>query len=70
MVTSRFFSLKCFFSGNSRQNWTILEHNVPLYGVFMVLTDSRSVSYDITDDVITYYHCHNFGAKYLGNDAR
>jgi len=32
MVTSRFFSLKCF-SGNSGQNWTILEHDVPLYGV-------------------------------------
>jgi len=27
------FSLKCFFSGNSHQNWTILEHNVPLYGM-------------------------------------
>jgi len=33
MVTSRFFSLKCFFSSNSCQNWTILEHNVPLHGV-------------------------------------
>ena len=33
MVTSRFISLKCFFSGNSCQNWTILEHSVPLYGV-------------------------------------
>ena len=32
-VRSRFISLKCFFSGNSCQNWTILEHNVPLYGV-------------------------------------
>ena len=32
MVTSRFISLKCFLSGNSRQNWTILEHNVPLRG--------------------------------------
>ena len=27
------FSLKCFFFGNSCQNWTIFEHNVPLYGV-------------------------------------
>jgi len=33
MVTSRLISLKCFFSGNSCQNRTILEHNVPLYGV-------------------------------------
>ena len=34
MVTSCFFSLKCFFSGNSCQNWMIHEHNVPnpLYG--------------------------------------
>jgi len=36
----------------------------------MVLTDSRSGSYDVTDDVITYNHCRNFGAKYLENDAR
>ena len=27
-------------------------------------------SYDVTDDVITYNHCRNFGAKYLGNEAR
>ena len=32
MVTSRFFLKKCFFFGNSWQNWMILEHNVPLYG--------------------------------------
>jgi len=31
-MTSHFISLKCFF-GNSCQNWTILLHNVPLYGV-------------------------------------
>jgi len=41
----------------------------------MVLMDSQSVSYDINDDVITYdvityNHCRNFGAKYLGNEAR
>ena len=67
------FSLKCFFSGNSQQNWTIFEHNVPLghiWCVYMVLTDSRSGSYDVTDDVITCNHCRNFGAKYLGNEAR
>jgi len=28
----------------------------------MVLTDSRSGSYDVTDDVITYNHCHAFPA--------
>jgi len=42
----------------------------PIWYVYMVLTDSRSVSYDVTDDVITYNHCRNFGAKYLGNEAR
>ena len=168
MVTSFFISLKCIFSGNSCQNWTILEHNVPLYGVsiwssriidpglmtllmtssriiiidtkratsqtslpvsftevlasfkrcallrylhrlilasepcrlpacffkillqrqflsemddtltqcspiwfvYMVLTYNRSGSDDVTDDVITHNHCRNFGAKYLGNEAR
>jgi len=39
---------------------------VCLYG----LTDSRFGSYDVTDDVIAYNHCRNFGAKYLGNEAR
>ena len=41
----------------------------PVWCVYMVLTDSRSGSYDVTD-VITYDHCRNFGAKYLGNEAR
>ena len=27
-------------------------------------------SYNVTDDVITYNHCRNFGAKYLRNEAR
>jgi len=36
----------------------------------MVLTDSRSGFYDVTDDVISYNHCRKFGAKYLGNEAR
>jgi len=34
----------------------------PKWCVYMVLTDSRSGSYDVTDDVITYNHCRNFGA--------
>ena len=42
----------------------------PYIVVYMVLADSRSESYDVTDDVITYNHCRNFGAKYLGNEAR
>ena len=29
----------------------------PIRCVYMVLTDSRSGSYDVTDDVITYNHC-------------
>ena len=42
----------------------------PIWFVYMVLTDSRFGSYDVTDDVIRYNHCRNFGAKYLGNEAR
>ena len=42
----------------------------PIRCVYMVLTDSRSGSYDVTDDVITYNQCRNYGAKYLGNEAR
>jgi len=42
----------------------------PTWCVYMLLTDSRSGSYDVTDGVITYNHCHNFGAIYLGNDDR
>jgi len=38
----------------------------PVWHVYMVPTDSRSGSYDVTDDVITYNHRRNFGAKYLG----
>jgi len=35
----------------------------------MVLTDSRSGSYDVTDDVIRYNHCRNFGGKYPRPDS-
>jgi len=42
----------------------------PVWFVYMVFTDSRSGSYDVTDDVITYNHCRNFGAQYLWNEAR
>jgi len=41
-----------------------------MWCVYMILRDSRSWSYDVTDDVITYNHCRNFGAKYLGNEVR
>jgi len=33
----------------------------PIWCVYMILTDSRSGSYDVTDDVITYNHCRNLG---------
>jgi len=42
MVTSRFFSLKCF-SGNSRQHWTILEHNVRNVSIGASIRSSRIV---------------------------
>ena len=42
----------------------------PIWCIYMVLTDSRFGSYGVTDDVIPYNHCRNFGAKYLGNEAR
>ena len=42
----------------------------PIWFVYTVLTDSRCGSYDVTDDVIMYNYCRNFGAKYLGNEAR
>jgi len=46
-----------------------LTQGSPIWYVYMVLTDSRSGSYNVCDDVITYNHCRKFGAKYLGNDA-
>ena len=53
MVTSWFF-FKSFFSGNSWQElddtWTQCS---PIWCVYMVLEDSWSGSYDVTDDVIT-----------------
>jgi len=45
------FSLKCFFSGNSCQNWTILEHNVPLYGAS--IWSSRIVDPGLMTSLIT-----------------
>ena len=41
----------------------------PIWFVYMVLTDNRSGSYDVTDDVITYNHCRNFGARKRGQIA-
>jgi len=44
-------SLKCFFSDNSCQNWTILEYNVPLYG--FSIWSSRIVDLDLMTSLIT-----------------
>ena len=44
-------SLKCFFSDNSCQNWTILEHNVPLYGV--CIWSSRIVDLGLMTSLMT-----------------
>jgi len=65
------FSLKCFFKGSSCQNLRILEHNVPLYGVF--IWSSRIVDPELLTSLMTSSRnnlCRNFGATYLGNDAR
>jgi len=49
----------------------ILEHNVPLYGMF--IWSSRIVDPGLMMSLMTSSrnnHCRNFGAKYLENDAR
>ena len=40
----------------------------PIWFVYMVLTYNRSGSDDVTDDVMTYNYCRNFGAKYRDRD--
>ena len=45
------FSLKCFFSDNSCQNWTIPEYNVPLYGVS--IWSSRIVDLGLMTSLMT-----------------
>ena len=71
MVTSRFFFFKMLllqqFMSELDDTWTQCSTT---WCIYMVLMNSRPGSYDINDDVITYNHCRNFGAKYLGNDAR
>ena len=58
MMTSSFF-LKRFFSGNSCQNWTILEHNVPLYGVS--IWSSRIVDRVLMTSLMTSSRIINVG---------
>jgi len=50
LVTSSFF-FKCFFSGNSCPNWTILQNNVPLYG--MSIWSSWIVDPDLMTSLMT-----------------
>ena len=68
-VTSSFFKMLLLRQFLSELNDNLTQCS-PVWSVYMVLTDSRYGSYDVTDDVITYDHCRNFGAKYLGNEAR
>jgi len=80
MVMSRFISLKCFFSGNSCQNWTILEHNVPLHGVSILssrivdpvsraqLTGGLSLPEDATAHArATYLHVKLVNVAHVGS---
>jgi len=61
MVTSSFsFRMLLLRQFLSELDDTLTQFSPILY-VYMVLTDSRSGSYDVTDDVITYNHCCNFG---------
>ena len=61
MMTSSFFFkmllLRQFLS-ELDDIWTQCS---PIWCVYMVLTDSRSGSYDVNDDVITYDHCRKLG---------
>ena len=69
MTSSFFFKMLLLQQFLSELNDIRTQYS-PVSCVYMVLTDSRSAAYDVTDDVITYNHCRNFGAKYLGNEAR
>jgi len=70
MMTSWFFFKMLLLRQFLSELHDILTQCSPIWCVYMVLTDSRSGSYAVTDDVITYNHCRNFGAKYLGNETR
>jgi len=70
MMTSSFFFKMLLLRQFLSELHDIFTQCSPIWFVYMVLMDSRSGCYDVTDDVITYNHCRNFGAKYLGNEAR
>jgi len=70
MVMSSFsFKMLLLWQFLSELDDTLTQRSA-IWCVYMVLTDGRSGSYNVTDDVITYNHCRNFGAKYHGNYAR
>jgi len=70
MLTSWFFFKMLLLGQFLSELHDILTQCSPIRYVYMVLTDSRSGSYDVIDDVIRYNHCRKFGAKYLGNEAK
>ena len=60
MTSSFFFKMLLLRQFLSELN-NIRTQFSPIWCVYMVLTDSRSGSYDVTDDVITYNNCRNLG---------
>ena len=69
MTSSFFFKMLLLRQFLSELDDTLTQCST-IWFVYMVLTDYRSGSDDVTDDVITYNQCRKFVAKYLGNDAR
>ena len=54
-VTLYFFKMLLLRQLLSELEDTLTQY-FPVWCIYMVLTDSRYGSYDVTDDVITYYH--------------
>ena len=61
MVTSSFFFKMLLLRQFLLELNDTLTQCSPIWCVYVVLTDSSSGSYDVTDDVITYNHCRKFG---------
>jgi len=60
MTSSFFFKMLLLRQFLSEIDDTLTQCSA-VWCVYMVLTDSRSGSHDVTDDVITYNHCRNLG---------
>ena len=54
-VTLYFFKMLLLRQLLSELDDTLTQY-FPVWCIYIVLTDSRSGSYDVTDNVITYYH--------------